>query len=407
MEIQEKKGLRKDFGDLTQLTESIRKVGIINPITISKDGVVVAGRRRLRAWRILHKKYPKTFKPFPPFIRHPLTYKELINNSKMNMFNMIQVHENTQRKEFTPEEISQIKQDIQKEREAGKFPDAIGKETRDIVAELTGVSNRQVDKIDLVVQSAKKTALGKKTLAKLNKGQISVDTAYQIVTRDERNLPKIDPPKGEYDRIYADIPIAFDDEGVRGSAEHHYPTEPKEYFLNVEIPAAKDCVIFFWIPNAFLIDGTAAQILDSWGFYPKAIFTWKKDRIGTGSWSRNQTEHLIMGVKGTMPLPAKLYPTIFEAPRGDHSRKPDEYVMKMMDGMYPKRKSIILWHRGEAPKGWDVHGNEIIIANFEKDGIVSTKSVAKDMPLVVTVDGDKEIITSLNESPIEKMRKKK
>jgi len=395
-DIIEKKGLRKDFGDLTQLTESIRKVGIINPITISKDGIVIAGRRRLRSWRILHKKYPDQFKAFPPFIRHPLTYKELTSNGKMNMFNMIQVHENTQRKEFTPEEISEIKDYIDKEREKGNFPSE-GR-TRQIVAELTGISDRQVEKIDIVVKSAKKTALGKKTLMKLNKGQISVDTAYQIVTRDARNLPKVEPPTGEYDRIYTDIPIAFDDDGGRGAAENHYPTEPKEYFLNMEIPSAKDCVLFFWIPNAFLIDGTAAQIIDNWGFYPKAIFTWKKDRIGRGSWSRNQTEHLIMAIKGEIPLPAKLFPTIFEAKRGEHSRKPDEYVLKMIDEMYPKRKGIILWHRGTAPQGWDVHGNEI-----------ETKLVNLQNSEKIQVGDPVKVITELKkpESPMEKLRKMK
>lgn len=396
MDIFEKKGLRKDFGDLTQLTESIRKVGVINPITISKDGVVVAGRRRLRAWRILHKKFPDQFRPFPPFIRHPLTYKELVNSSNMNMFNMIQVHENTQRKEFTPEEISQIKQDIQKEREAGKFPDAIGKETRDIVAELTGVSNRQVDKIDLVVQSAKKNSKAKQILMKLNKGQISVDTAYQMVTKDARNLPKVIPPKGEYDVIYSDIPIAFDDTGVRGSAEHHYPTEPKDYFLNIEIPSAKDAVLFFWIPAAFLIDGTASQIIDNWGFYPKALFTWNKGRIGNGSWSRSQTEYLIMAIKGTMPTPAVLYPTLIEAPRGEHSRKPD-VIYDMIEKMYPKRKMIELWGRGEAREGWDIHGNEISMK------LVHAVTESDEIKIYDPV----KIITEEKLSPIEKLKRRK
>lgn len=359
IKITEKRSLRKDFGDVTQLMDSIKKVGLINRITLSKDGVIVAGRRRFRAWQQLHKKYPKQYEATPPVEILPLTYKELMNQPNFNMFNMVQLHENTMRKEFTAEEIASIKKDIEKQRAEGKMPEASGRDTRDIVGELTGMGGQKVDKIDTIVEYAKKSSKGKKILQDLNKNHISVNTAHQMVTKMDRNLPKIPPPEGEYDRIYADIPIEFEDSGGRGAAENHYPTEPKEYFLNLEIPAAKDCVIFFWIPNAFLIDGTAAQILDNWGFYPKAIFTWKKDRIGRGAWSRNQTEHLIMGIKGNMPTPAKLYPTIFEANRTEHSRKPDDYVIKMMDGMYPKRKSIILWHRGAAPKGWDVHGNEV------------------------------------------------
>lgn len=394
-QIKETRGIRKDFGDLTSLIESIKKVGLIHPITISKDGVIVVGRRRHRAWQILHKRYPKQFEAFPPFITHPLTHKELTHQPNFNLFNMMQIHENTQRKEFTAEEISSIKDQFTKQREAGNLPEAAGRDTRDLVAEITGISPKQVDKIDVVVKAAKKTALGKKTLMKLNKGQISVDTAYQMVTRDERNLPKVIPPKGQYDKIYCDIPIKFDDEGVRGSAEHHYPTEPKEYFLNIEIPSAENCVIFFWIPAAFLIDGTAAQILNNWGFYPKALFTWDKEKIGNGYWSRNQTEYLIMGVKGTIPLPAKLFSTLIKSPRGVHSKKPNEFVLKMIDEMYPKRTGIILWHRGPKPEGWDVHGNEIEV---HQSGLIAT---------IPSVDGPQKISKTGTESPIEKLRKNK
>jgi ParB family chromosome partitioning protein len=40
---------RKDLGDLVGLMESIKRVGLLQPITVSPDGVLICGRRRLEA----------------------------------------------------------------------------------------------------------------------------------------------------------------------------------------------------------------------------------------------------------------------------------------------------------------------------------------------------------------------
>src|SRR5690606_12739414 len=49
---------REELGDLEDLVESISKQGLLQPITITPDGVLVCGRRRLEAvkrlgWRTL------------------------------------------------------------------------------------------------------------------------------------------------------------------------------------------------------------------------------------------------------------------------------------------------------------------------------------------------------------------
>lgn len=44
---------RKDFGDIDELADSIRSVGMLHPITITPDGVLVCGLRRLEAVRRL------------------------------------------------------------------------------------------------------------------------------------------------------------------------------------------------------------------------------------------------------------------------------------------------------------------------------------------------------------------
>ena len=58
--------LRKDFGRLSDLAESIREIGLLNPITLTRDGWLAAGHRRLLACRdILHwKEIPVRYMPW-------------------------------------------------------------------------------------------------------------------------------------------------------------------------------------------------------------------------------------------------------------------------------------------------------------------------------------------------------
>ena len=54
--------------------------------------------------------------------------------------------------------------------------------------------------------------------------------------------------------------------------------------------------------------------------------TWCKPLIGVGNYFRNNTEHILFGVKGQLPLLRKDEGTWFEAKRGSrkHSAKPAE-----------------------------------------------------------------------------------
>lgn len=50
--------LRKDAGDIAELAESIKRYGLLNPITLRRDGdqyVLLAGWRRLEACRMLDR----------------------------------------------------------------------------------------------------------------------------------------------------------------------------------------------------------------------------------------------------------------------------------------------------------------------------------------------------------------
>lgn len=52
-EIKVKKRIRKDLGDLTQLMESIKLHGLLNPVVVNEKKELIAGERRLESIRRL------------------------------------------------------------------------------------------------------------------------------------------------------------------------------------------------------------------------------------------------------------------------------------------------------------------------------------------------------------------
>ena len=44
---------RSDLGDLSDLAASIKAIGMLNPVTITADGRLIAGQRRMEACRLL------------------------------------------------------------------------------------------------------------------------------------------------------------------------------------------------------------------------------------------------------------------------------------------------------------------------------------------------------------------
>lgn len=76
---------RKDLGDVTDLATSIAQVGLINPITVTKDGMLIAGERRLTACKSIG------------LIKIPVRYLEDLTPRQIKL---IEYDENTKRKDI-------------------------------------------------------------------------------------------------------------------------------------------------------------------------------------------------------------------------------------------------------------------------------------------------------------------
>ena len=164
-----------------------------------------------------------------------------------------------------------------------------------------------------------------------------------------------------YGAIYCDPPWQFEpysrDTGMDRSAENHYPTLSLDDLKALNVPAAKDCVLFLWTTDPML--DAAIDLIRAWGFIRKATRIWIKDRLGTGYWHQNQAEFLLIATKGKPPAPAPgdQPSQIVLAPRGEHSAKPEVFAQDIAR-QYPNVPKLEMFARQQR-EGWDSWGNEI------------------------------------------------
>lgn len=85
---------RQDLGDIAALAASIRDIGLLNPITLTREGRLVAGQRRLEACRRLGWDFV------------PVRYVDNLDDAITLL--LAERDENTQRKDMSPEELLRL-----------------------------------------------------------------------------------------------------------------------------------------------------------------------------------------------------------------------------------------------------------------------------------------------------------
>jgi N6-adenosine-specific RNA methylase IME4 len=170
------------------------------------------------------------------------------------------------------------------------------------------------------------------------------------------------PLDRKYPVILADPPWKFEvydaESGLDSAAEAHYPCMATEEIAALPVGdlATRPAVLFLWstVPHLPEVLG----VIEAWDFQYVTNAVWVKDRAGLGFWVRNQHELLIIARRGDMPTPAfeNRPPSVIQAARREHSRKPDE-AYELIERMYPDLPRIELFARSRRT-GWNVWGNE-------------------------------------------------
>lgn len=167
--------------------------------------------------------------------------------------------------------------------------------------------------------------------------------------------------------LVADPPWRFRDRlpGRGRGAEKHYPTLGFHDLCRFPLPRIEtNAILFLWRVASIQMD--ALRIIEAWGFAPKTELVWRKTtrsgkrHFGMGRTVRAEHETCLVGTRGRPLILDHSIRSVFDAPTGRHSEKPDEFfeIVEKLCGPAMPATHVELFGRKLRP-GWTVIGNEV------------------------------------------------
>lgn len=339
-------------GEYAAFRADIEACGIRVPLDITRAGVVLDGRQRLRAaLELRHETVPVRVVAVEDeldyMLRAALFRRQLSPSQRAALVvELAQYHQLRERAR------KRQRANLRQSAEGATLPPR-GK-TREAAAAWAGVSAR------VVQDAATVQAHNQELFRQVKEGRLGVGLAARRVRRALRDgsLAAAPPlPEQPFELIYADPPWQLGNPDGPQAPENHYPTMPTEAISALAVPAAADAVLFLWAVSSLLPE--ALEVMAAWGFSCKSSLCWVKPSIGPGIWLRNRHELLLVGRKGEYPPPEPedRCDSVVEAPRGRHSQKPAA-VYERLERMYPRASKLELFARDARP-GWSAWGNEL------------------------------------------------
>ena len=337
--------------EYAKLKNSIQKDGLYEPIIINKEYVILDGHHRFKACKELEVTPRYTVKHFENQLQErKYVIATNLYRRQLTSFQKVELAEPLIAIERELAKLRMLKGDPRQNFAEGKALER--------VAEDIGVSHETIRQALYVKENAPKEVVDR-----VRAGKKSISGAYRELKKKEKiselrqEIPEIPDPEGVFGVIVVDPPWPYrltgnneyDSEGNR--ADSPYPEMSLEEIKNIELPCDDDCVLWLWTTNRFMHE--AYHCLEAWGFEPKTILTWVKDRMGLGRWLRSQTEHCILAVKGSPLVDLVNETTVLEAPNRGHSTKPDEFY-ELVDRLCVGTK--IDWFSRKSRPGWAGYG---------------------------------------------------
>lgn len=187
--------------------------------------------------------------------------------------------------------------------------------------------------------------------------------------------------------LVADPPWPFEDKlpGKARGAEKHYTCLPIHEIIRFPLPTlAPSAVLFLW--RVASMSEEALAVVRGWGFIPKSEIVWVKTNpdfpaeeevfsdtppgglderaaMGMGRIVRGSHETCLIATRGRIEPAHKGTRTVFFAPRGEHSAKPDKFyqIVERLFPADPFGAPTELFARRERA-GWRCYGNELATA---------------------------------------------
>lgn len=377
---------RKARGSIEELANSIKELGLLNPITITSDFALVAGYHRYLACKSLGWKEIPTVTIHVDGLRAELA--EIDENLIRNELSVIDRGENLvrrkkiyealypQTKRGTAGAMSRWGTDATAESAVASFnkdtatktglservvrqdiqiANDIAPAVKDIIRD-TDLADRKTDLLsisrlspDRQMQVAQKILSGVNTVSEARR-QVLVETAP----------PPPQMPSNKYRVIYADPPWSY------GNTQPDYFTEQRDHYMTMPLPdicnmpikalAEDNAVLFMWVTSPILEE--SFQVVSAWGFKYKSSFVWDKILHNMGHYNSVRHEMLLVCTRGScQPDIRKLFDSVYSEERTQHSKKP-EHFRSVIDTIYPNGRRIELFARNVTARGWDVYGNQ-------------------------------------------------
>jgi N6-adenosine-specific RNA methylase IME4 len=376
--------------DYANLLEDIKRNGILQPIDITHDNVILDGHQRVKAARELGIEEVEVRIPDLELVG--IDEDEYLISVTMNRRHLTEAQKavlaNEYRKILSKKRQSEAGKKAVTIREIKRgnidsdtVSESIKVDTRKIASEKFKVSERKVRAVQEIEKKApevyEKLCSGvlqiheAKIIARLPEDkreavlEKKLETGKDVrsiireVNNAEKNRNAKPLPEGKFSIIYADPPWEYEHSvSARREIENHYPTLELEKIKAIKIPAGDDALLFLWAPAPKLEE--ALEVMKAWGFSYRTCMVWVKDKIGMGYYVRVKHELLLIGVRGGgigTPLPENRPESVVFAERGEHSKKPDIFY-ELIEKMYPNHSKIELFARSRR-EGWEAWGNEV------------------------------------------------
>ena len=170
-------------------------------------------------------------------------------------------------------------------------------------------------------------------------------------------------PRAAYAVGYCDFPWkqeSWSDETGQDKGRP-YPTMTVEEGVALcageKSPFTEDAVLYFWTTGNRMRD--AFTIIEGWGFKHVTVQVWDKVHPGTGFWTIDQTEYLLIVKRGNFPgidLETRKPPSLYSEAKQGHSRKP-EWFAREIDRLFPSMRKLELFQRKDSLADGDVRRN--------------------------------------------------
>lgn len=358
-----------------ELTKSIENHGIIVPVLLSSNNILLDGHRRLEIAKELGV-------DLIPALKLSVSG----SNKAAKLFeiavNLDRRHLNEAQRADLGSSLLRIEQPKAKERqrEGGskggkqKKSEGVGNgsphlkkekdRATDRVAKRTGVSRKTFERVMAIKKSMPKLA------ARMIKGEISVAAAYKklkasnVKKKGKKEAKKIKEDfvvkdlasvPGKWRTVYMDPPWRYDDSGGRGAAENHYSTMSVDELIELpvkELAHSDGCLYWIWTTWPMIRDGYPHKLIEGFGLRWVGEVVWHKlGGPGTGRWLRPVTEVLVLAVsKGAMLIDDKSVEGFLAVEKQNHSKKPEEFY-EFLERVSPEPR-IELFARNKRDGWW-------------------------------------------------------